>query len=273
MDWQSKLTAMANSTAQTRPEWARAWRSANGNRDRLRDALVFMAYRLAGPSLHYGPSHNVVARWILGERPEQIAPGLTKREAAQWITQSVDCNPIAWLWRTCSAVPDNCAAPHTMAVCRWAIAALRDPKRRSAIRAHIHELDEVLDEDLIAGGLSIPRVFARAARRASGWDGVEELMPLQSWESRLPGGVTLLRTASQIASEGAAMCHCVAKSSTYFNRIQQGTSWIFSIDSDGRSTVEIACVNRAVLQHRGIRNSDPPAQHNAIAAALRRVLP
>ena len=262
------LNKTAEDVASSNPEWAHAWASVSSSgRDRLRDALVFQATRISGPALHCGPTSAVMSAWILGARPKDLAPGLTHREASAWLCQSQHTNPVSWLWAQ-DPQTQGSAVPRTMAVARWALAALKDPRRRDAILEHLNEMDEIADEDLLVGGKSIARTLTCARRRVSGWKGPEELVPPQPWEARLPQGVRLLRTATDLVEEGAKLNHCVGRGS-YHERIANNQSWIISISTaSGRSTLEIQRPSGHLHQHTSTRNSKPPEGHDALAQSV-----
>ena len=82
--------------------------------------------------------------------------------------------------------------------------------------------------------------------------------------------VVPLATSADLYREGHAMHHCVA---TYADQVRQGTSYIFSVRSDGKRLATISLIRRgetiSIQQLRGPSNTAPP---KAVAAAVRQWL-
>lgn len=249
-----------------------AWHYASADRRRaLADAIVYHTHSIAGPHLSGYPTVDVGARIVLGEHPHDIAPMLSRREACEWVRQSVHATPIDWLWSCVAAAHPLLAgssAPRTIAVVRWVDDVCRDPARRDALlrtrEAHMGEqvvegrvvdrLDELRDEDLRR---SVEDTIAAATQRIvkEQWSGPDELVPPQPWHDTLPPGVTIITTFSRLFAEGAEMRHCAA---AYARDVADRRCIIASVigDDGRRSTVEVR--EGKVIQHRGARNEAPP---------------
>lgn len=247
--------------------------AAPDRRDPIVDAIVMDLYGVAGPTLHCGPSSTVAMRLVLGEHPHDIAPALTRREACAWALQSDHETPIAWLWaRTVAEWPVDLAeasCPRTIGVVRWVLAVCSDGDRRAALLRSRHgeiggqavegrvvdRLDELTDADLRPSVMeTIDVATARLCRER--WTGPDELIPPAMWHADLPAGVRVLRSFSDLLTEGSEMRHCAA---VYAQRVMDRACVIVSVTgADGRrSTAEI--VGGSVAQHRGARNESPPA--------------
>lgn len=240
-------------------------------RDAIDDALLLLHWSVAGPHVQTGPSPEITARFILGARPVDLAPGLTRREAGLWIAQSDHESPLTWLWaqivRMHQLEDKGISSPRSLAVARWAENLLCDPERRAAalrtrqgrIGEHDVEgsvfarLDELLPCDLVRSPVATIEAAAQRLAEAS-WSGPDELTKREKWHDRLPEGVTVLRTYSDLHTEGRECRHCVA---AYAERVRDRKCVIVRVLApDGtRSTAEI--VRGKVTQHRGPRNESP----------------
>ena len=122
---------------------------------------------------------------------------------------------------------------------------------RTAIRAS-HEWHEAVASHMDdAGDLALPPPWYPPATQG-GFD------------------IVPLTTSADLYREGHAMHHCVA---TYVDQVRQGTSYVFSVRSDGKriATISLICDGETVSiqQLRGPCNTAPP---KAVAAAVRQWL-
>lgn len=237
-------------------------------RDSIDDALVFRVHRIAGPTLAGYPSPDVAAQYVLGASLASLAPALRRVEAAAWIRQSEHEDPSEWLAAQV-ARRHGVELPTTLPVdvTRWLDAALADPARRAALeRSRTARMGEVVVEGRLLERVdelrpvdlarSVADTFAAAAQRLAkaAWDGPDELMPAEPWHGRLPAGVSVLRTATDLWIEGAECRHCVG---VYAERVYRRECMIVRViaDDGSRSTVEV--VAGRVTQHRGPGNAEP----------------
>ena len=245
-----------------RDGFAQHYEKASPDRcDAIDDALIYMAHYIAGPYLSGYPTPEVGARIILGATPASLAPGLTKREARAWASQSEHETPVAWL----IAQTGEDFRADDMAVARWVARALASKKRRGAMLKHIRRTDELTPADLVK---SISETFRRAEIRQAlnQWDGPNELIKHEPWHDDLPDGVRVLRTALELFYEGAQQHHCIGD---YAERVYAGRCLVVSVRAgDDRSTAEV--VDGRVMQHLGAFNLDPPAACVALLASVSR---
>lgn len=260
---------------------ARDWeRASPERRDALDDALIFRAHRIAGPTLAGYPSPAVGAAYTLGAGLAELAPELTRREASEWLRQTAHEQPSAWLAaQVATRHGVTLAATTHVAVSRWLDGALADPARRAALERTrtarmgevevegrlLDRVDELTPADLAE---SVTDTFAAAVQRIARerWDGPDELIAHEPWHDRLPAGVTVLRTATELWVEGAECRHCVG---AYAGRVHARECVIARvIAEDGtRSTVEV--VAGQVVQHRGPANREPSAACQRLVASCR----
>lgn len=231
----------------------------------VQQAMVCLAFRLAGPDLSFGPHPLIVSRWILGEHPTKLAEGyLNKREASAWIRQSRYRNPLDWQWAQMGLV--DVRRPDSVEVTQWALRALACPERNAALRrdragmagegAYLKRLDELTPADLVAE--SVETVFSAATTRRMRemWSGDPILCETPRWAESLPSGVSVLTMAEELICEGMEMRHCVGD---YCGRVSNGECHILSIRvGDERSTAEVS-PRGEIRQHVGSRNSSPSA--------------
>lgn len=260
---------------------ARDWeRASPERRDALDDALIFRAHRIAGPTLAGYPSPAVGAAYTLGAGLAELAPELTRREAATWLRQTEHEQPVAWLAAQVAARHGvNVAASTAVPVLRWLDAALGDPARRAALeRTRTARMGEVEVEGRLLDRVdaltpadlaeSVTDTFAAAAQRIARerWTGPDELAPHEAWHDRLPPGVTVLRTATDLWAEGTECRHSVG---AYAARVHARECVIVRVVApDGtRSTVEV--VRGRVAQHRGPANREPSEACLRLVAACR----
>jgi len=219
-------------------------------------------------------------RLVLGESPARLSGGiLSRKEAHEWCAAGAP--PINdWL-------ADRLGVPRhrSVKVIRW-LAHCRQSGRWAALErqrevclpgggvriwAVIDILDEIQDADIHTGKDSVDAVLRRAAqRKGEAW--LEKAMqdhrilaPLPRWAQKLPKGVRILRTPSQLAREGREMSHCVGG---YAQAVERGQCHILAISTrHGRSTVELA-PNLDIVQHYGPRNGAPPQRNEALLRAF-----
>jgi len=222
------------------------------------------------------------ARLLLGETPEAISRGLTRKEAHQWLTEAPEWLAGDWLLR--KAGLDACA--RSVAVARWAIECDKDPQRRAALwRARtargphgeeingslISRLDELQAVDLRP---SVRETFERAGRRLLRQTErlmrrkAEPLAPPPAWWQPVRCARLLLSPA-ELFVEGRQMRHCVA---LYGRYVRSRQSVIVALDVLGyRSTVEMDRKTLQVKQHKGRDNLPPPELcERALRVCLRR---
>lgn len=118
-------------------------------------------------------------------------------------------------------------------------------------------LDEVWDEDLYQGIKSSPeRVFRAVVARTSA-EALDRLarenaaFPVMPWKPIQ--GITQIMTAADLVAEGERMKHCVGG---YVEACRGGRCIIVKLSS---STAELSA-DGYVRQHRGYKNSTPPAE-------------
>lgn len=244
-------------------------RASPDRREAIDDALVYRAHAIAGPRLEGRPTYDVAAALILGAQPRDLAPGLTRQEAAQWVHQTDHETPLAWLWAQARArsgeLPER--GPNSIAVIRWVEGVMADPQRRAAalrerttradgeevVGSCLDRLDELRAEDLHE---SVTETLDAATERAikEQWDGPDELRPHEAWHDQLPPGVQVILSFRALYDEGREMRHCVA---VYAENVARGACTIVSVKADDgtRSTAEI--VDGKVVQHKGPRNTAP----------------
>ena len=243
-------------------------RASQERRDAIDDALVYRVHRIAGPHLAGRPSYDVAASLIEGRRPIDLAPGLTRRQAAAWVAQEEHATPVAWLLAHIAEEHPEAADVRTshVEVAQWLLRQLGSSRRDVLLaeRTERHDgyvvegrlidrVDELVPRDLTT---SVLGTFERAVTRIAltGWDGPDELIPEEPWMRRLPEGVTVLRHASALVREGQEQRHCVAQ---YIPKVASRECLVVSVRApDGtRSTAEV--VDGRVVQHRARANGPP----------------
>lgn len=237
-----------------RVDWERA---SQDRRDAIDDALVYKVWRIAGPYLHSYPTAGIGARIILGEKPTDVAPNLTKAEAHEFIAQTehkTEEDYLAAKVRQRHRLEGQ-GRSDLIEVWRWVDRMLSSPKRSKALRSNrrIQRIDELAKADLCD---SVRETFRNAEIRHAleHWDGPDELIPEEAWHRNLPSGVRVLRTATELFWEGKHQSHCVGD---YAEQVYRGECLIVSVEADNeRSTAEIR--KGKVVQHLGFSNGPPP---------------
>jgi hypothetical protein len=217
----------------------------------------------------YPVARALRARLVLGRRPVDLAPGLTRAEAHAWLCSGAEHSPGTWL----AAQAGRYEPVHSIAVARWLIAVMRDPPRRAAMERprreilagqaiegrYLDRVDELRDEDLHP---SVEETYRRAAERLRAR--MEQtlrstgapLCAVPRWW-RPARCARLLRTGPDLVREGRDLAHCVA---TYADAVRSGRAVIVGLCVLGqRSTVEIDPERLEVHQHCGRANKEPPA--------------
>lgn len=248
----------------------------------LEPALEYLGGAGVGGGIYPAAPIELRARLALGERPVDLAPGLSRAEAHAWLLAGA---PPVVRWLLAREGTSVAVEPHSLAVAQWLIAALRDPPRAEALRrprreilagraiegAYLDRVDELRDRDLRA---SIEVTYQRAARRLMASleralrSRGEPICAVPRWWVPVRCA-RLLRSGQDLVAEGRALGHCVA---TYADAVRSGDSVIVGLAVCGhRSTVEIAPREMRVRQHRGPRNQDPhPLCVRALAVCARR---
>jgi len=212
---------------------------------------------------------EIAAHLILGTKPVDLVPGMTKREAHEWLASGAP-SPGPWILdRRCPTCPIRVP---DLRVALWLADRWRSPKQRAAMLrprtqrlfgheiegSYIDRMDEIRPSDLRT---SVDATFQQARKRMQrNYERLlkkkgEPLAPEPEWWEPSPY-VRLLDTGAELIREGRAMRHCVAD---YADKIRRGRSVILSIHVEGqRSTVELDRETLQVLQHKGVANSPPP---------------
>lgn len=213
---------------------------------------------------------SLAARLILGERPVDLAPGLTAREAHAWL---MDGAPDLAMW-VLVRIPDHPpGSTYHPKVALWLRDRWRSPDQRAALTAHRSEilagqaiegtyldrLDELRPGDLRP---SVEATYRRAAERLR--KAMERALLSRGEPLRAPPKwwrparcARLILTGPDLVTEGRALHHCVG---VYAEAVRSGRSVIVGLCVLGqRSTVEIDPTTLAIRQHRGIGNGPPPA--------------
>jgi len=232
------------------------------------------------------------ARLVLGERPADLLPGLSAREAHEGLTLGFHSS-VDYLLRDAPVTMTLGSGVRDIRVARWICACLADPPRRQALLRESTErgphgewirgvlasrVDEIEVEDLPCGSATgVAAAFRSAARRAwQRWQGEAEtqhelLATPPEWWTPIRCA-RLLGSAAELVAEGRQMGHCVGSYSIY---VKRGISVVVSIvvpdcrpECSGeprasglgllRSTVEIERHTGKVLQHRGLGNGYAP---------------
>ena len=253
--------------------------------EKIRQAYIGLRSGVFGPLLpHPAPKPEIAAYLVLGRKPKELAPQLTRREANEWVRQNVHATPEEWLWTRMRAEYielRDAKCPGTMEVIRWCAKVLDNPATRaSSIREDIvlmgddtegsvwDRIDEVQPCDLCRSPWgTIANASSRQIREM--WSGPDELQKYEPWMDSLPEGAELIRHFSRLFQEGKEMRHCVA---SYAQDIAYGHSMIFSLRTNrGRSTAEYR--NGQLIQHKAARNEQPTQScidlANEVAAYLR----
>lgn len=262
----------------------------------LAQVADYYRYNIVGPELQWGPSADVCAAIQLGARPVELAPQLTKKEAALWAYQTEHKSPADWLWaHLCEMYPDL-AKSHSrhVEVMRWAARMMSSKTKKAAMykprvmfgedlengddyeedgyedgretqnaASVLQRLDEIRPNDLSESpSETLQKAINRQMKEK--WDGPDELRPWEEWMDRLPKGCRVLRTWPELFKEGLQMRHCVA---SYAEKIHDKTSVIVSIVvQGGRSTAEYR--NGRLVQHQSFARSEPPATCWEVARRL-----
>jgi hypothetical protein len=234
--------------------------------------LATVAERLTLPeSVGYpSVSPGIAARLLLGERPVDLVPGMTRREAHEWLLSGAPSAGEWYIERHCPDATGSSVDPELPVAC-WLAARWRRPEQRTALLRqrrevvageviegrYIDRLDELRKNDLRP---SVDETFKRAGTRMqrrmerSLQSKGEPLAPEPRWWR--PGRhVRLLNTGPDLVSEGRAMRHCVA---SYADAVKSRCSVIVGMLVMGeRSTVELDRRTVEVRQHRGVANGTP----------------
>jgi len=262
--------------------WAKSYAKAStdGSRQRIAEAVFYLANGIAGPTIR-GPTAQIGCKLNLGAAAKEVAPNLTTSEAKRFISQEEYPNTSSWLWsEVVSNFPElkDAAAPGSIPVIRWVIKMMNSPNRRDALfksrvnnfgeteleGSAIARLDELAEEDLRD---SVDATLRASVERSvkEKWSGPDELIPKPRWVDNLPEGVILLRFASELFLEGSEMRHCAAN---YCTNVHNGSCLMWSVKSDKyRATVQTDLRGR-ILQITGFANKSAPNVCKKIASKL-----
>ena len=253
--------------------------SEGQRKEALTQVRDFYLENVAGPHLQFGPTPQVCAEIQLGKKPSEIAPQLTRKEAAAWAYQTKYETPEEWLWAQIVEEYPKLSQSHTsnIEVMRWCQRMLASDSRREAMFANrvvfgeveadassiAQRLDEIAPQDLTdSPAETLQNAVNRNMREM--WDGPDELLPHEPWMDRLPKGCRVIRTWPELFREGSEMRHCVAQ---YAESVADRSSVIVSIVTEhGRSTAEFK--RGRLVQHQGLARSEV---HESCARAARAI--
>ena len=248
-------------------------------RERAAVAVLTPAY----PNLSLSMARAIAG----GESPlaiyRKVLPECTKKEAHQWATwgktpTDVYNDIIIRAERQLHSKHGVRVKLRSPKVANWLVAVFADPARKEAILTtrvqyvggeerrfdFLSVIDEIQDEDILSDSDGMNAVFNRASQRNS--EEYAEAMRHQTavlthapdWMGSLPRWVRVLNTPAMLVREGSEMIHCVG---TYVAAVEGKRCVILAISSrHGRSTVEVTPEGR-LLQHRSVRNAEPPVRH------------
>ena len=212
-----------------------------------------------------------------------VSPFLVQHpDLLQWMPNET---PAARIWLTSVALRGS-PAMSTLGV--GLPAMFRDPGRLQQVGHTISDVSDWVHANTEGNGRQFvtrrftPSMALRTAIQASHeWheavashmDDAGDLALPPPWYPPATQGcfdIVPLTTSADLYREGHAMHHCVA---TYVDQVRQGTSYIFSVRSEGKriATISLICDGETVLiqQLRGPCNAAPP---KAVAAAVRQWL-
>lgn len=224
---------------------------------------------------------EIQARIALGERPAEILPGLTAREAHAALIAGVE-SAVKWILR------DTPHRARDVPTARWIIACLTDAPRREALQRSrvergpggreiqgrlLDRIDEIRAEDLDLGpATGVEHAFERAAKRLfNAWskenkDDSSQLAPVPAWWRPIRCA-RVLTTRAQLIEEHEAMHHCIVAYAPVI-AARECVCVSICVRARGqihRSTVEFSPEGHVVHQHRGPGNAQP---HALCVAAL-----
>jgi len=261
-----------------------------GRKEAILQAKSYYIDSLVGPELQWGPSGEVCARIILGEKPKDIAPELTKKEASDWAYQNEYEAPEEWLWASIAAkYPDlRASRTHSIEVMRWCERMMKSPSRSKAMVAKrcifgeadedqqgyrqqeassvAQRLDEIEPQDLTDSPRETLQNAVNRQMREE-WDGPDELRRHEPWMDELPSGCHVIRTWPDLFREGQEMRHCV---SSYADKVANCTCVIVSIRAGAyRSTAEYR--DGKLVQHQSFARSNPHPSCVKVAQEISRM--
>lgn len=235
------------------------------------------------------PDRWLPAALMRGESPQELAPGLTRKEAHRWVQSG--CYHSASEWLLGKELREKVFAVNgsvrEVGVARWLLhirqrgqweALERErqfpiPGGGFARASFLSKVDEIFECDLDRGpATGIERAFESAARRKAEEytaKAEKDQTVLQETPAEWPvmEGVRHLRTPAELAAEGAALDHCVG---TYAPLVRENRAYILSLTAaDGeRTTVELNQRNGqwSVNQHYGAGNSTPGHESQQLLA-------
>lgn len=255
----------------------------HGRAQALMQVRDFYLHSVAGPELQWGPSPDVCAQIQLGARPVDLAPELTRKEAAAWAYQDEHKYPEQWLWHQLRQQYPELNQSHTgyIEVMRWAARMLSSKTKSAAMKKPravfgegegeaegdkacvLQRLDELKPQDLTNSPSETMQNAVNRQMREQ-WDGPDELRPNEPWMDRLPSGCRVLRTWPDLFLEGLQMRHCVAN---YARSVAEKQSVIISINIAGaRSTAEFQ--QGRLVQHQSFARGTPSPRCRRFAEVL-----
>lgn len=243
-----------------------------------------------GPlSLSFPEARREISALIaLGQKPSDIYPGLTPREAHEYVASGTHLLPIEWLLNKHEIDIYTRSFP----VARWLIAVKNDPRRYAAftrvrniklpsgrtIRLSLEYMSRSIRDEYLVNGTqtSVERVLD-AIIKNEGDDIFEKYCYFESaeppkWWKPLPYA-NILTSSTMLNREGKEMSHCVGG---YARDVQEGNSAIVSFrkkdeetGKELRATAEINPKTGYVRQFYGPENTEPhPEMYRLLEEAL-----
>jgi len=191
-------------------------------------------------------------------------------------------DPVHWLWLSSPESwplrQHTAYLPRTAYVCQWLLntasskawtkeRVAHGPGGQQHAFTYVQLIDEVWDADIPTIKSGVEKVFERVNERVSQCqlariaDDNRPLGGLPSHWPRLLPGMRLINTGHDLVAEGQHMQHCVGG---YVEAVARGQCYIIGIETNaGRSTAELS-PSFGVVQHKGIKNSEPPRANQAL---------
>lgn len=218
----------------------------------------------------------------LGVAPVELATfkGLTAKECHQYLTGNHEQPDVQSWFAGVNQVPVH----RSVVVMRWLVEVRRRGWWENLTRERVQRVggqehrfnflqlvDEVQEEDIQSGKDGVAAVFQRVSERHGEefyLKSIEDHRTLRhdypEWTKRLPRGMRLLNTPSELAAEGRDMKHCAG---SYIEAVRRKETIVLSVVTrHGRSTVEISDL-LILRQHRTVKNDTPCRRNDALVRA------